>query len=138
MNNSKIKLLELKYREDGFYEHKCAFQLCERVFYGSLKKKYCCDKCKQRANSLKVSMVNDALKMDGIKIKKAVRILLEIFKPDERGFFLVNENKLIDLGFPFDVPTTKIKIHVYNGEMNCFGQFCFDTRDNKYLFYKLD
>lgn len=138
MIDSKIKLSELKYREDGFYEHVCAFQLCKRVFYGSLKKKYCCDKCKQRANSLRVSLVNKALKQDVVKIKNAAKILLEIFYPNERGFFQVSENKLTELSFPFDVPTTKIKINAYDGEMNCFGQFCFVRRGDKYLFFKLD
>jgi hypothetical protein len=107
------------------------------VFYGSLKKKYCCDKCKQRANSLKVSIINKALKQDDVKIKKAVRILLKIFKPSDKGFFSVHENKLIELSFPFDVPTNKIKINAYDGEMNSFGIFCFDRRGPYFVFYKL-
>jgi hypothetical protein len=138
MNNSYINKSKLKYRDDGLYEHVCAFHLCEKVFYGSLKKKYCCDKCKQRANSLKVSIINKALKQDDVKIKKAVRILLKIFKPSDEGFFSVHENKLIELSFPFDVPTNKIKINAYDGEMNSFGIFCFDRRGPYFVFYKLD
>jgi hypothetical protein len=120
---------------DGKYLLVCGFDLCSREFYGRQNQVYCCSKCKQAFNNRKTSMVNKAANGADLKIRRAVRILLEIFKPDKEGKCVIHEVGLISKAFPFDLPTNPIKDDRYNGTMHGFGSFCFYQQGGNFIFY---
>ncbi len=122
---------------DGKYLHVCGFELCGRSFYGRQNQVYCTTQCKQAYNNRKSSAINKATKGSDLKIKKAVRILLSIFRADKEGKFVINQVDLISKAFPFDLPTLKIKDDRYNGVMYSFGSFCFYQEGGNYIFYKI-
>ena len=126
----------MKYK-DGKYFHECGFDLCDCEFYGRLNQIYCSPECKQAHNNRKASKINKATNGSDLKIKKAVRILLEIFKPDQFGRFAVSSVELASRAFPFDLPTITIKDDRYNGHMYSFGSFCFYKKDGYFIFYKI-
>ena len=123
---------------NGSYKKKCSFNLCQKDFQGRLNKKFCSDKCKQAHNNAKVSKVNQALNGDGLKLKKATRILLNVFSPNKNGVFEISLAELSFLGFPFDVPVMKVKHDLFPTEMNQFGCFCFIKVDSNFKFLKID
>jgi hypothetical protein len=120
---------------DGKYLLVCGFDLCDREFYGRQNQVYCCTKCKQAFNNRKTSKVNKAANGADLKIRKAIRILLEIFKPDKEGKCVIHRVDLISMAFPFDLPTNPIKDDRYNGTMHSFGSFCFYQQGGNFIFY---
>lgn len=123
--------------KDGKYLHVCGFDLCGCKFYGRLNQLYCSPECKQAHNNRKTSRVNIATKGADLKIKKAVRILMDIFKPDRNGRFIVSAVDLASRAFPFDLPTITIKDDRYNGKMFGFGSFCFYQQNGNFIFYQI-
>ncbi len=88
--------MEVMQFKDGKYWHFCGFSLCGSEFYGRLNQIYCSQACKQAHNNRKTSRVNKATKGADLKIRKAVRILMDIFKPDQYGRFIVSA---VDLAY---------------------------------------
>lgn len=123
--------------KDGQYLHVCGFILCGRDFYGRSNKVYCSQKCKQAHNGRKTSLVNKATNGADLKIKKAVRITMDLFVADKDGKFMVSMVDLASRAFPFDLPTVIIKDDRYNGKMFAFGSFCFYQKDGYFVFYKI-
>ena len=123
--------------KDGKYWHECGFDLCGCEFYGRLNQIYCSPACKQAHNNRKTSKVNQAANGADLKIKKAVRIIMGLFKPDRDGKFVVHQVQLASLAFPFDLPTITVKDDRYNGKMFGFGSFCFYKQDDNFIFYKI-
>jgi hypothetical protein len=123
--------------KDGQYLHVCGFILCGRDFYGRSNKVYCSQKCKQAHNGRKTSLVIKAANGADLKIKKAVRIILDLFEADREGKFVIHQVQLASLAFPFDLPTVKIKDDRYNGTLFGFGSFCFYQKDGYFVFYKI-
>lgn len=128
---------EVMVYKEGKYLHVCGFDLCGCKFYGRLNQIYCSPECKQAYNNRKTSRVNKATKGVDLKIKKAVRIIMGLFKPDRDGKFVIHYVQLASLAFPFDLPTIKFKDDRYNGEMHSFGSFCFYKQDDNFIFYKI-
>ncbi len=126
----------MKYK-GGKYLHVCGFNLCSSDFYGRLNQVYCSPECKQAQNNRKTSLVNKAANGDDMKIRKAVRILMGLFKPDNEGKFIIHQVQLASMAFPFDLPTITIKDDHYNGKMFGFGSFCFYQQDGNFIFYKI-
>ena len=126
----------MKYK-DGQYLHVCGFDLCGCEFYGRFNQVYCCPECKQAHNNRKTSLVNKAANGADLKIKKAVRIIMGLFKPDYDGKFVIHQVQLASLAFPFDLPTIIVKDDRYNGTMSAFGSFCFYKKEGHYIFYKI-
>lgn len=122
---------------DGKYLHVCGFDLCGCSFYGRQNQIYCSTQFKQAHNNRKASIINKATKGTDLKIKRAVRILLGLFKADKEGKFVINQVDLISKSFPFDLPTLKIKDDRYNGVMHSFGSFCFYQEGGNFIFYKI-
>jgi hypothetical protein len=122
---------------NGKYSRNCDFDLCGRFFFGRLNKKYCSSQCKQAHNNRKASIVNKETNGADLKIKKATRILIENFELDENGKFKIHQDELVSLGFPFDLPTTRIKDDRYNGTMFCFGSYSFYRQYEYFIFYKI-
>jgi hypothetical protein len=123
--------------KDGKYLQVCGFKLCGNDFYGRLNQVYCSAECKQAHNNRKTSLVSKAAKGSDLKIKKAVRIIMGLFKPDREGKFVINQVQLASLAFPFDLPTLAIKDDRYNGKLHSFGSFCFYQQDGNFIFYKI-
>jgi hypothetical protein len=123
--------------KDGKYLNVCGFKLCGIDFYGRLNQVYCSPECKQAQNNRKTSLVNKAANGDDMKIRKAVRILMGLFKPDNEGKFVIHQVQLASMAFPFDLPTITIKDDHYNGKMFGFGSFCFYQQDGNFIFYKI-
>ena len=123
--------------KDGKYLNECGFDLCGCKFYGRLNQIYCSPSCKQAHNNRKTSRVNKATKGADLKIKKAVRILMDIFEPDQYGRFIVSAVNLASRAFPFDLPTLTIKDDRYNGNMYSFGSYCFYQKNGNFIFYKI-
>lgn len=121
---------------DGKYLKKCAFIYCKQEFLGRSNKEYCSSQCKSAKDSLMKKLIREASNGDNQKINKAIRILLNIFYPDEKGFFYTNTTELAFKGFPFDLPTTLIKLDVFEFQMHAFGCFCFARKEEKFVFYK--
>ena len=126
----------MKYK-GGKYLHVCGFNLCGSDFYGRLNQVSCSPECKQAQNNRKTSLVNKAANGDDMKIRKAVRILMGLFKPDNEGKFIIHQVQLASMAFPFDLPTITIKDDHYNGKMFGFGSFCFYQQDGNFIFYKI-
>ncbi len=123
--------------KNGRHFNLCGFDLCREEFYGRLNKLYCSSECKQAHNNRKTSRVNKATKGADLKIKKAVRIIMGIFKPDEYGRLTVSAVDLASRAFPFDLPTLTIKDDRYNGNMYSFGSYCFYQKDGNFIFYQI-
>ena len=123
--------------KDGQYLHVCGFNLCGCDFYGRLNQVYCSLECKQAHNNRKTSLVSKATKGADLKIKKAVRITMDLFAADKDGKFMVSMVDLASRAFPFDLPTVTIKDDRYNGKMFAFGSFCFYQKDGYFVFYKI-
>ncbi len=123
--------------KDGQYLHVCGFNLCGCDFYGRLNQVYCSPECKQAHNNRKTSLVSKATKGADLKIKKAVRITMDLFVADKDGKFMVSMVDLASRAFPFDLPTITIKDDRYNGKMFGFGSFCFYQKDGYFIFYKI-
>ena len=126
----------MKYK-GGKYLHVCGFNLCGSDFYGRFNQVYCSPECKQAQNNRKTSLVNKAANGDDMKIRKAVRILMGLFKPDNEGKFIIHQVQLASMAFPFDLPTNTLKDDRYNGKMYSFGSFCFYQQDGNFIFYKI-
>ena len=126
----------MKYK-DGKFLHVCGFDLCCCEFYGRFNQVYCSLECKQAHNNRKTSLVNKAANGADLKIKKAVRIIIGLFKPDHDGKFVIHQVQLASLAFPFDLPTLAIKDDRYNGKMHSFGSYCFYQQDGNLIFYKI-
>lgn len=123
--------------KNGKYLHVCGFELCNSEFYGRRNQVYCTTVCKQSLNNIKASLVTKAAKGADLKIKKAVRIIMGLFKPDRDGKFVIHQVQLVSLAFPFDLPTITVKDDRYNGKMFGFGSFCFYKQDDNFIFYKI-
>ena len=123
--------------KDGQYLHVCGFNLCGCDFYGRLNQVYCSPECKQAHNNRKTSLVSKAAKGADLKIKKAVRITMDLFVADKDGKFRVSAVVLASRAFPFDLPTLMIKDDRHNGKMQSFGAFCFYQQDGDFIFYKI-
>jgi hypothetical protein len=122
---------------DGQYLLICGFDLCGCEFFGRQNQVYCSPKCKQAFNNRKARIINKATKGTELKIKKAVRILLGVFRADREGKFVISKVELITRSFPFDLPTSRIKDDRYNGIMHSIGSFCFYEQDGNFIFYKI-
>lgn len=123
--------------KDGQYLNVCGFNLCGKDFYGRLNQIYCSPECKQAHNNRKTSLVSKAANGADLKIKKAVRITMDLFVADKDGKFMVSMVDLASRAFPFDLPTVIIKDDRYNGKMFAFGSFCFYQKDGYFVFYKI-
>jgi hypothetical protein len=123
--------------KDGKYLNVCGFKLCGIDFYGRLNQLYCASKCKQAHNNSKSSMVRKLANGSDLKIKKAIRIIMGFFKPDNEGKSIIHQVDLISRAFPFDLPTNNIKDDRYDGEMSSIGSFCFYKKEEYYIFYKI-
>ena len=123
--------------KNGEYLHVCGFDLCRNDFYGRSNKVYCTTVCKRANASFRTSLINKAAKGADLKIKKAVRILLDLYKPDKEGKSTIHQVELASKAFPFDLPTVKIRDDRYNGIMFGFGSFCFYQKDGYFIFYKI-
>ena len=123
--------------KDGQYLHVCGFNLCGCDFCGRLNQVYCSLECKQAHNNRKTSLVSKATEGADLKIKKAVRITMDLFAADKDGKFMVSMVDLASRAFPFDLPTVTIKYDRYNGKMFAFGSFCFYQKDGYFVFYKI-
>ena len=123
--------------KDGKYWHECGFDLCACEFYGRLNQIYCSSACKQAHNNRKTSKVSKAAKGEDLKIRKAIRIILDLFKADKEGKFIISTVDLVSKAFPFDLPTVQLKDDRYNGTMSAFGSFCFYQQGSNYIFYKI-
>lgn len=123
--------------KDGKYWHECGFDLCGCEFYGRLNQIYCSPACKQAHNNRKTSKVNQAAKGEDLKIRKAIRIIMDLFKADKEGKFIISTVDLVSKAFPFDLPTVQLKDDRYNGTMSAFGSFCFYQQDGNFIFYKI-
>ena len=110
--------------KNGRHFNLCGFDLCGCKFYGRLNQLYCSAECKQAHNNRKTSRVNKATKGADLKIKKAVRILMDIFIPDQYGRFIVSAVDLASRAFPFDLPTLTIKDDRYNA-LNFINDYKF-------------
>ena len=133
MNKNIMRYCEIR----GQYYIKCAYELCQKLFWGRINKHYCCDNCKERQKSLKRRMVAEAAKGDNLKVTKAIRIIIDNFKPNFRGRSKISEVDLVRLGFPFDVPTVKIKTDYHDNEIDSIGEFCFYKKGDYFFFQKL-
>jgi hypothetical protein len=123
--------------KEGKYLNVCGFKLCGIDFYGRLNQLYCASACKQAHNNSKSSMVRKLANGADLKIRKATRISMDLFKPDNEGKSTIHKVDLISKAFPFDLPTTKIKDDRYDGVMFCFGSFCFYQKGEYFIFYKI-
>jgi hypothetical protein len=123
--------------KDGKYLKVCGFDLCGKDFFGRLNRDYCAPKCKKLQNNGKTKLVNQEAKGSDLKIRKAIRILIDIFKPDKDGKFIINWVDLDSKSFPFDLPTIKIKDDRYNGTMSGVGSYCFYREEENFIFYKI-
>lgn len=121
---------------DGKYLKKCAFIYCNQEFLGRLNKEYCSSQCKSAKETRIKKQVRAVANGDHQKINTALRILLEIFYADEDGFFYTDINELAFRGFPFDLPTTLIKLDGFGSQMHAFGCYCFARKNEKFTFYK--
>jgi hypothetical protein len=133
MNKNIMRYCEIR----GQYYIKCAYELCQKLFWGRINKYYCCDNCRERQKSLKRGMVAEAAKGDNLKVIKAIRIILDNFKPNFRGRSKISEVDLVRLGFPFDVPAVKIKTDHHDNEIDSIGEFCFYKKGDYFYFQKL-
>ena len=124
------------YYANGKYFKRCAFEPCGNIFPGPLNKLYCSDTCRERQKAVNRKKVSLAADGDDLRIKKATRIIQKLYKPNFHGWFKVHEIKLIGEGFPFDLPTKKVKIDIYDGELECFGMFAFCKKGEFFYFYK--
>jgi hypothetical protein len=125
----------MKYK-NGKFLHVCGFELCRVEFYGRLNQVYCSPECKQAHNNRKTSRVNRLANGADTKIRKAIRIMMKLFRPDEEGKMVISMVVLAYHAFPFDLPTTRIKDDRYRGELNSFGAFCFYRDGENFIFYK--
>ena len=123
--------------KEGKYLHVCRSKYCGVEFYGRLNKVYCSDLCKQVHNNNKASIISKAANGADLKIKKAIRIIMGFFKPDNEGKSIIHRVDLISRAFPFDLPTNKIKDDRYDGEMSSIGSFCFYKKGEYFIFYKI-
>ena len=130
----KIKIMKNK---DGKYLKVCGFDLCGKDFFGRLNRDYCAPKCKQGQNNRKTRLVKIAAKGADLKINKANRIIMGLFKPDKDGKFIINWVDLVLKEFPFDLPTITIKDDRYNGSMFGFGSYCFYQKEENFIFYEI-
>ena len=121
----------------GKYLNVCGFYLCGIDFYGRANKLYCSQECKQAHNNRKASNVSKAAKGEDLKIRKAIRIILDLFEAVKEDRLTVSTVDLVSRAFPFDLPTISIKDDRYNGMMNGFGSFCFYEQGSNYIFYKI-
>lgn len=122
--------------KDGKYLHTCGFDLCGIEFYGRLNQIFCSPKCKQAYNNRKTSRVNRLANGADTKIRKAIRIMMRLFKPDEEGKMVISMVVLAYNAFPFDLPTTLIKDDRYSGQLYNFGLFSFYRDGENFIFYK--
>jgi hypothetical protein len=131
----------MHYNFTGYYKGKyikrCAFEPCGVEFEGPLNRIYCGDTCKERQKAWNRKKIAKDADGDDLKIRKAIRILDKLYKPNIRGISKIPTVTLISEAFPFDLPTKKVKIDVYDGEMNCFGVYCFVIKGEYFLFYKI-
>jgi hypothetical protein len=121
--------------EQGKYIKNCAFEPCGKEFEGPLNRKYCCDTCKERQKAWNSKLIALAANGDDLKIRKALRILKKNFKPGKDGGFRVHKMELYNNGFPFDLPTNKVKFDWFDGEMKTIGLFSFYTKGEYFFFY---
>jgi hypothetical protein len=121
----------------GRYLNVCKYTKCGKDFYGRSNRHYCTPKCKKLQNNGKTKLVNQEAKGSDLKIRKAIRILIDIFKPDKDGKFIINWVDLDSKSFPFDLPTIKIKDDRYNGTMSGVGSYCFYREEENFIFYKI-
>ena len=120
----------------GKYLNVCKLIKCGNDFFGRSNRHYCTPKCKKLQNNGKTKLVNQEAKGSDQKIRKAIRILIDIFKPDKDGKFIINWVDLDSKSFPFDLPTIKIKDDRYNGTMSGVGSYCFYREEENFIFYK--
>jgi hypothetical protein len=126
----------IKYIKGKYYKP-CAFKYCEEEAIGRIDKKFCSDACKNAFNNAKSSRVNKLAYGLDLKIKKANRILLKLFVPDENGCFCIMVDRLIQKAFPFDLPTRKYSDDRFRGDWECFGAYAFKRESsNKFIFIK--
>jgi hypothetical protein len=125
----------MKYK-DGKYLKVCGFVLCGIEFYGRLNQIFCSPQCKQAHNNRKTSRVNRLANGADTKIRKAIRIMMRLFKPDEEGKMVISMVVLAYNAFPFDLPTTLIKDDRYSGQLYNFGLFSFYRDGENFIFYK--
>jgi hypothetical protein len=123
--------------ENGEFIHYCAFKACAKQFSGRRNRKYCSEACKNAANNLKSASVNQACRELDKKLRKANRILINIFKPNAEGWFRIKSTDLAYFGFPFDLPTNRIKEDNCAKELFVFGLFGFYKQENYFIFRKL-
>ena len=123
--------------KDGKYLNVCGFKLCGVDFYGRLNQVYCSGLCKQAQNNRKSSLVRKLANGSDLKIRKATRIVMDLFKPDNEGKSIIHQVDLISRAFPFDLPTNKIKDDRYDGIMSSIGSFCFYQKGVYFIFYKI-
>ena len=123
--------------KNGKYLHNCGFDQCRTEFYGRLNQVYCSPECKQAMNNRKTRLVNEITKGADLKIRKANRILLDLFRPDKEGKFIISSVELANRAFPFDLPTNNIKDDRHNGILSSFGSFCFYRNNYEYVFFKI-
>lgn len=121
----------------GLYRKTCAYEYCQDLFWGPYNRKYCCENCKKGQKSLKRRTVAEAAKGDNLKVTKAIRIILDNFKPNFKGVSKISEVDLIQLGFPFDLPTIKIKTDHHDNEIDSVGEFCFYKKGDYFFFQNL-
>lgn len=128
--------IKFEYYSDGQYFKRCAFKPCKKLFSGPYNKLYCCDKCREGQKAWNRRLIALAANGDELKITKALRIIKKLFKPNIRGWFKVHQVKLIEVAFPFDLPTKKVKIDIYDGELDAVGKFAFYKKNDYFYFYK--
>ena len=122
--------------KDGKYLKVWGFDLCGKDFFGRSNRDYCAPKWKQGQNNRKTRLVKIAAKGADLKINKANRIIMGLFKPDKDGKFIINWVDLDSKSFPFDLPTIKIKDDRYDGTMSGVGSYSFYREEENFIFYK--
>jgi hypothetical protein len=130
----------MKYNFTGYYKGKyikrCVFEPCGVEFTGPLNRKYCGDTCKERQKAWNRKLIAMAANGDDLKIRKALRVLKILFVPNKNGFCIIDKMVLAEHGFPFDLPTNKVKFDWFDGEMSTIGLFSYYIRGNNYIFYR--
>jgi hypothetical protein len=128
--------INFEYYSDGQYFKRCAFKPCNKLFPGPLNKLYCCDKCRERQKTINRKLISFAANGDDLKIRKALRILKILFVPNREGYCIINKMILAEYGFPFNLPTNKVKFDWFDGEMSTIGLFSYYIQGNNYIFYR--
>ncbi len=121
----------------GKYQMKCGFELCQEMAIGRIDKVFCSIQCKNAHNNTITAKVNKLTKGYDTKLKRANKILMSIYKENEKGYFNVKEIVLSNYNFPFDLPTLPIKDDRFIPTLNSFGSYAFCKVKDFYIFIKV-